>query len=106
MPATTAAVIAFSRPVSVRSNESPSVRIDATSRATEMLPRVGRPSPDASRSSVDLPAPFGPISPTLSPGPMRSDTSRSAQTGSPRRMASGIRRVSTPRSVRSPTQRG
>ena len=48
---------------------SPSA-VAAWSRATA-LPLVGRTSPHAIFTSVDLPAPFGPSSPTSSPSPTR-----------------------------------
>ena len=41
---------------------------------------LGRSSPPASRSSVDLPDPLGPMTATNSPGPARSDTSSRAAT--------------------------
>ena len=44
---------------------------------------VGLMIPASTRSSVDLPEPLRPISPTASPGVISADTPRSAQTSSP-----------------------
>ena len=45
-----------------------------------IAPAVGRSKPLRMLTSVDLPAPFGPIRPTTSPGASSSETSRSAST--------------------------
>ena len=61
--------------------------------STVQLPLVGVRMPVISLTSVLLPAPFGPISPTSSPRPMRKDTSLSACTS---RVSRRHRRVMPP----------
>src|SRR5919204_3336089 len=48
--------------------------------SSSTLPAEGRSNPLSTFTSVDLPAPFGPIRPTISPRPSSSVTSRSACT--------------------------
>ena len=71
----------FSRPEKSRPKPAPS-----SSWATTWPPQATRPEfsgtiPDSTRSVEDLPAPLRPTMPTVSPGSMRSETSRSACTG-------------------------
>ena len=47
--------------------------------STRTVPDVGAISPDATRATVVLPAPFGPTRATASPGSIVSDTSNSAR---------------------------
>ena len=59
----------------------PRARLDANrpgGRAPPRGPRSGRTRPQAIFTSVDLPAPFGPSSPTSSPSPTSRSTPRSA----------------------------
>ena len=53
--------------------------------ATRACPDEGSKSPPRMRTSVDLPAPFGPITQTISPDSIANDTSASAVTGLPKR---------------------
>ena len=46
--------------------------------ATSIRPPLGRTRPHAILTSVDLPAPFGPSSPTISPSPTATSTPTSA----------------------------
>ena len=46
--------------------------------SSRMRPALGRTSPLIARSSVDLPAPFEPISVTISPARTSNETPRSA----------------------------
>ena len=45
-----------------------------------IAPRLGRTNPAMLRIRVDLPAPFGPITATISPGSTAMETPRSATT--------------------------
>src|SRR5579862_4504538 len=58
------------------------------------VPDVGRSNPLSTFTSVDFPAPFGPISPTTSPRPSSSVTSLSAWTPAKDRETEEARRVS------------
>ena len=72
------------KPICCRSTAaSPaSSRLARSRPASRTRPEVGRSSPPASRSRVDLPEPLGPITATNSPAPTRSETSSSALTRS------------------------
>src|SRR5579862_1623785 len=60
-------------------------------------PRVGRSNPVSRLTSVVLPAPLGPISPTASPAPSSRSTSESASTPSNARETPRARSESGPR---------
>ena len=74
----------FSRPVNSGWNPAPSSSSDATRPPTATCPRVGLMIPATSLSSVVLPEPLRPTSPTASPGAASRSTPESAQTSSPR----------------------
>ncbi len=57
----------FSRPDSSGSNPVPSSMIGATRPRTTASPAEGVRIPAATRSRVDLPAPFAPMMPSVSP---------------------------------------
>ena len=79
MPCTTM----LRRPDSSGSNpaESESSAVDMPS--ASQPPAFGRSTPAITRSSVDLPAPLAPISPSFSPGSTRRVMSDSAETPAP-----------------------
>jgi hypothetical protein len=69
----------FSRPVNSGWKPAPSSRRDETRPSTRTVPAVGREMPVRSFRSVDLPAPFSPMMPTVLPRRTSRRTSRSAQ---------------------------
>lgn len=58
--------------------DSMSIKVTVTTIISITAPRSHYVSPEICRSSVDLPDPDAPISPTISPDRMSSDTSSSA----------------------------
>ena len=81
-PSTAAFTHTFSRPVNSGLNPAPSSRSAPIRPFTSRAPRVGRTVPQISCSSVDLPDPFRPIRPTVSPARTERSTSRTAQKSS------------------------
>jgi hypothetical protein len=71
--------MAFSRPVNSGLKPAPSSSKAAMRPLDRTVPTVGSSVRQISCSKVDLPLPFWPMMPTVSPLPMASDTSRSAQ---------------------------
>ena len=74
----------FSRPVSSGLKPAPSSSSDVTRPDVATDPPSGSSTPATSCSSVLLPHPFGPMTPTVVPASMRSDTSDSAHSASAR----------------------
>ena len=70
----------FSRPVKSGWKPAPSSSSEATLPPTSALPDVGLMIPESRRSSVVLPEPLRPTSPTALPGSTANETSRSAHT--------------------------
>jgi hypothetical protein len=68
----------FSRPVSSGLKPTPMPMSGATFPTTRSRPVLGAETPDSSRSSVVLPDPFRPMTPTVSPCSTRKSRSRSA----------------------------
>jgi hypothetical protein len=75
----------FSRPVKSGWKPAPSSSSEATLPPTSRWPLEGRKIPAIRRSSVVLPEPLRPITPTASPGSIENEASRTAQTSVLRR---------------------
>ena len=68
----------FSRPVISWWKPTPTLSSGATRPRVTTVPRLGRVTPASKRRSVDLPAPFRPMMPAVSPGSTRMLRPRSA----------------------------
>ncbi len=71
----------FSRPVSSGWKPVPTSRSDATRPRISTRPSVGAVIRERIFNNVLLPAPFGPMMPTICPRSTSKDTCRNAQTG-------------------------
>ena len=72
----------FSRPVRSGWNPAPSSSSDEMRPRAVTLPSVGEMVPATSPSNDDLPAPFGPMTPTVRPGGIPNVAPRMHQNGS------------------------